>query len=566
MGAAAGTLDPSFGTGGESVVDFGNSSDQLSSLALQGDRGIVLAGFSNLGGGLVFAAARLSATGALDNSFGAEGKTVVPFRHTSEALDVAVDSQSRPVLAGFTYNPGGDQDFAVTRLKNDGNVDGSFGINGKSIGDISSGSNDIAYAVALQPDDKILAAGSTDTAGQRRFATARLLDPSGNFDGAFGAGGRRVTSFGGLEGATDMQLQPDGSIVLAGTTDVNGSRDFAVARLKTDGTLDSQFGDGGKSIGGFGPGSRDSGNAVALQPDGKILVAGSTDVNGDDDFAVERLSVPSGNFDPSFGDGGKAVVNFRVGQSEAANEMALQPDGKIVLVGVSNHSIAVARLLPDGKVDPSFGTNGRSIIDLPTDFEAATSVAIQPEGGIVVGAVALGTSSSAPADFTVIRLLGAAGGGGGSGGDPGGLNNGGGNPGGSGTPLVPVASQLKLAPASFTPAKSGLSIAAKKKPAGTKVTYRLTGAATMAFGVERAIAGRVSGGKCRQESKTNRTGKRCSIYKPVKGSFAHPGEAGSNSFRFTGRVGGKPLAPGGYRLVGAPAQGKPVHASFRILP
>lgn len=217
----------------------------------------------------------------------------------------------------------------------DGDLDPTFGVGGKVVTDFF-GSTDEASAVVLQPDGKIIAVGEAfGSSGAFNFGLARY-DGSGNPDPAFGTGGKVTTDFSGSNGqagARALALQPDGKIVVAGfvVQDIGGLN-FALARYDSNGSLDSTFGIGGKVTTDLF-GSTDQAFAMALQPDGKIVVAGSTMMGSLADFALVRYD-GSGNLDPAFGAGGKVATDFSV-SFDAAFAIALQPDGKIVAAGAT---------------------------------------------------------------------------------------------------------------------------------------------------------------------------------------------------------------------------------------
>jgi uncharacterized delta-60 repeat protein len=287
-----------------------------------------------------------------------------------------------------------------------GEPDTSFGSGGKSLLDF--GGRDLGWAVALQPDGKIIVAGYSDVGtNPDNFAVARLLNPQGTFDPSFGSGGKSLIDFGGQENGRAVALQPDGKVVVAGSSNAGGGgNNFAVARLlNPQASLDPSFGIGGTSLADFG--GNDTGEALALQPDGKIVVAGASSAGANPaNFAVTRLLNPSGDFDPSFGIGGKSLGDFGGDDNGAA--MALQPDGKIVVAGGSlpagnPENFAVARLLnPQGSFDPSFGSGGKSLADFGGD-ESGRAVALQTDGKIVVAGYS--TAGPNPANFAVTRLL-----------------------------------------------------------------------------------------------------------------------------------------------------------------
>jgi len=216
-----------------------------------------------------------------------------------------------------------------TSLLKDGDLDVTFGNDGIVTTDF--GGADEGRAVALQKDGKIVVAGVT--AGlyplPSDFAVARY-NKDGNLDMSFGVGGKVINDFGGNDEGLAVVLQKDGKIVVAGESD----DDFAIARYNTDGSLDLTFGTGGKVTTDFG--GVDEGRAVALQKDGKIVVAGASD----GDFAVARYNT-DGSLDLTFGTGGKVINDF--GGNNQGFAVALQKDDKIVVAGILDVNFAVVR-------------------------------------------------------------------------------------------------------------------------------------------------------------------------------------------------------------------------------
>ncbi|HJZ23303.1 MAG TPA: hypothetical protein VJ201_02510, partial [Candidatus Babeliales bacterium] len=244
------------------------------------------------------------------------------------------------------------------------------------------------------------------------FALARYT-PTGILDSGFGSGGLVITDFGSFTDiGQSIAIQPDGKIVVAGyTTAIPNLNNFAIdpanfalARYTPTGTLDSGFGSGGIVITDFG--SDDSGNSVAIQSDGKIIVAGST-ASGPNlyNFALARYT-PIGTLDSGFGSGGLVITDFGsffdIGQS-----IAIQPDGKIVAAGYTAsgpnpNNFALARYTPTGILDSGFGSEGLVITDFGS-FDIGNSIAIQPDGKIV----AAGYTGSGPnlINFALARYL-----------------------------------------------------------------------------------------------------------------------------------------------------------------
>ena len=240
---------------------------------------------------------------------------------------------------------GSGADFALARYNTDGSLDTSFSGDGKLTTDF--GSSDAGAAVAVQGDGKIVAVGGS--AGD--FALARY-NPNGSLDTSFSGDGKQTTDFGGFgQVAAGVALQGDGKIVVAGNGGSTGnSVDFALARYNTDGSLDTSFSGDGKQKTDFG--DFDVATGVALQADGKIVAVGVTRAGGGD-FALARYN-PNGSLDTSFSGDGKQTTDF--GGSDGANGVVLQGDGKIIAVGDSgagDGDFALARYNTTGRSTPA---------------------------------------------------------------------------------------------------------------------------------------------------------------------------------------------------------------------
>lgn len=391
------------GTRGAITTTFGLKSDDVAqTVVLQPGGKILLVGYRWDGGdNPEFALARYKANGSLDPAFGSGGKVTTGFGFANAAT---LQPDGRIVAVGTILVARPDFDFGLARYEPDGTLDSSFGSAGKvttSFGPTA----DSAQGVVIQQDGKIVVGGSTGFPQQRddRFALARY-DADGSLDSSFGSGGRVTTSFGspGDDSVHAIALQPDGKIVAAGTNFVagrEGAADFALARYEPDGSLDPSFGTGGKVTTTFGTGS-DVGNAAILQPDGKIVVAGYTflGTTGPSAFALARYN-PDGSLDHGFGQGGRVTTDL--GPTSSAWAVALQPDGKIVAAGSGDARFALARYNPDGSLDAGFGVGGK----VKTTFAAgdetvAQALAVQPGGSVV----AAGWSSTCTyQDFALSR-------------------------------------------------------------------------------------------------------------------------------------------------------------------
>ncbi|MEU9994740.1 calcium-binding protein [Streptomyces sp. NPDC050848] len=229
---------------------------------------------------------------------------------------------------------------------------------------------------------------------------AALAAP-GDLDPGFGGDGTVLTDAGGEEVGNDVVVQADGRIVVVGTDAPDSFGNFAITRYLADGSPDSTFGDGGRvstDIGGF----TDAAEAVAVQDDGKIIVVGSSATGFEEccTFTVARYTA-AGGLDPTFGDGGIAFLTA-FGQPAAALDVAVRSDGRIVAAGYAGGRFAAARLLTDGTPDTSFDGDGTVATDpAPSLEEGGTglSLALQSDGKIVVG----GEVGTTRFDFMVMR-------------------------------------------------------------------------------------------------------------------------------------------------------------------
>jgi uncharacterized delta-60 repeat protein len=285
-----GSLDTSFDGDGKVITDFGGN-DAASAIAIQSDGKILAAGGSSLGNP-DFALARYNADGSLDTSFGGDGTVTTDFTGQDVhdlASGVAVQADGKIVAAGEAITtPSGDLDFAVVRYNPDGSLDTSFDGDGKASTDFGT-ILDRALGVDLQSDGKIVAAGSVTTdfsRGRIDFALARY-NPNGSLDTAFSGDGKVTTDFAGAQDeAFAVAVQTDGKVVAAGPANTGSTFDFGIARYNANGSLDSGFSGDGKVATDFA--GDDEAAGVAIQADGKIVAAGSAGTGTASDFALAR--------------------------------------------------------------------------------------------------------------------------------------------------------------------------------------------------------------------------------------------------------------------------------------
>jgi uncharacterized delta-60 repeat protein len=437
-----GSLDPSFGSGGKVTSVPGG----IASLALQSDGKIVAAGGMDnpTGSHFGFTMARFSSTGMLDTTFGAQGVVTGNFLNTT--ANVLVQGDGRIITAGAVFTvPGStsDQRFALNRFTSSGSPDTSFGTGGKVVTTFIGPVLATPEVVLLQPDGKIVVAGFYGI-GTQTFALTRY-NPDGNLDATFGNGGKATlqVNTGAISAGV---LQPDGKILVVGlASQANGPAGLALVRFNADGSLDQSFGSGGLVI--TTPGGLTNGRQVALQPDGKILVAakgrsttgsdtiglvrfntdGSLDtgfmanipallpmntaadipgltlqsdgkivlsayalgLNNTNKYALLRFN-PSGSLDPTFGNGGIAAIDF-------SGKVHVQPDGRIVVVGPNvaqgtDRAVALARFFPNGNPDTTFGTGGKAVANFGPNGGPPDDFTIQPNGKILASGRAAGNT------------------------------------------------------------------------------------------------------------------------------------------------------------------------------
>jgi uncharacterized delta-60 repeat protein len=391
----AGDLDPTFGNGGVVVTNFGAPFAGASTLAVQADGRILIAGQIFGQFGYQFGLARFNSDGSPDSSFGHGGLVTTAVGGSSGISSVAVLADGRIVVAGEAP-VNGSQEFALARYDTDGSLDASFGTGGLVTTSFPGFSGSAATSMVVQADGRIVVAGTAYNSAQSLFALARYAS-DGSLDGSFGTNGLVTTAFSGFTGADahSLALQADGRIVVAGlAARSDDSRQFAMARYDTDGSLDGSFGTVGLVTTSFPGFSNASATSLAVQADGRIVVAGFTGPI-DTRIALARYT-SDGTLDSSFGTAGLITTSFPSFQTASVYGVALQADGRIVVVGGVQVSInidrfALARYNSDGSLDGSFGTAGRVTTSISSNSDAY-GVALQADGRIVVA----GTASTGP--------------------------------------------------------------------------------------------------------------------------------------------------------------------------
>jgi len=402
--AQPGALDLTFdGDGRVTVPVIAGADDNGYSVAIQSDGKIVVAGVTSTGPSDDFAVVRFSADGSLDSTFDTDGVVTTVIGSSSAIMEVVIQSDGKIVVAGYNDN-GGNFDFAVVRYNSNGSLDTGFDSDGIVTTQVGNG-DDRGYSVAIQSDGKIVVAGHCHNGTDYDFAVVRY-NTNGSLDNAFDSDGMLITDIGTNDNAYSTAIQSDGKIVVTGNS-FSGSWDFCVARYNTNGSLDNAFDSDGIALTDFGTSSYDIPNSVAIQSDGKIVVVGYTYIAGYTDFAVARYNT-NGSLDNAFDGDGKVTTSLAA-QNDDGFSVAIQTNGKIVVAGSSHDGIGydfgLVRYNSNGSLDNTFDGDGIVTTAVDSLLDAGYSVAIQSDGKIVVAGFSQVGGSN---DFAAARYEGDA--------------------------------------------------------------------------------------------------------------------------------------------------------------
>lgn len=319
--------------------------------------------------------------GSYDTDFGNNGKKVVTFPgvYPHEVNDMDVLSDGSIVICGSIYYQPATPRMAVFKLDAAGDIDTTFGTNGFTTYTYPD-ANTILKEMAVQPDGKIVAAGTLYTALTRDAIVVRL-NANGSFDNTFNGTGRyQLDASGRHNGANTVALQSDGKIVIGGFTigQTSGFDQF-LARFNANGSLDGTFGNGGTVTTDFANGDEEI-TSIAIQNNGRILAGGYANNN----FSVSRY-LANGLADNTYPNGGHVFYNF--GSTDKGSKLLLQPDGKVVIAGTTLEGfyldLGVLRLLTNGEVDSTFGTNGVTQLEFFRNMQVK-GISIQDDGNILI--------------------------------------------------------------------------------------------------------------------------------------------------------------------------------------
>jgi len=330
-----GTLDNTFGTSGKVTTAIGSGTETGNAVAVQTDGKIIVAGYSYTGTNADFAVVRYNANGTLDNTFGTLGKVVTPIGSAADiAYGMVLQADGKIVLVGNSLN-GTNSDFALVRYTTTGVLDATFGTGGKVTTPVGS-SSDYAYSVLVQPDGKLIAGGWSNDGFNINFALVRYTI-NGGLDNSFGTAGIATATGGGADNyGRCIALQADGKVVMTGDVTNGADYNFGTTRFNSNGMVDNTFGTAGIVNTSLGSGDDDP-YGLVVQRDGKILVAGASFNGANFDFASVRY-LANGSMDNTYGNAGKVITSLGSG-SDYCNAILLQADNKVVLAGYSANGI-----------------------------------------------------------------------------------------------------------------------------------------------------------------------------------------------------------------------------------
>ena len=404
--AQFGELDPTFGTNGIVETEFAQYYDEeIKEMLIQPDGKIVLCGTDYVDTYDVMLL-RYNADGSADSNFGIDGKATFHYGESFTAnygVAVVLQQDGKFIIAAYSETQPGIS-FNCLRVHADGSLDSSFGENGVVtvfIDDYDAIAND----VLLQPDGKIIVTGHANVNAAGEDMAAIRMHPDGTLDDTFGANGV-VSNLNNVCGVsyTNCALQSDGKILISGYGSTQGDHVFCLMRLNEDGNLDNTFNEDGiqmTTISGY----YNHPQAILLQPDGKILLAGYAGAAASSVNPAMVRYTSTGNLDPTFAVNGIFLDTSTPG-SDWISDVCLQPDGKILTCGLTTQSdggwdFVVMRVNTNGSLDGSFGENGYVNTAFTLSDARGEAIALQNDGKIVAsGYASFGVRDAVIARYT----------------------------------------------------------------------------------------------------------------------------------------------------------------------
>ena len=401
---SSGDLDKTFGNGGKVNVGIGGYYDVAKSMALQNDGKIVVVGYgkTSLASFKGLSMTRYLQNGEMDNEFGNYGVIHrVTMDLEGEANSVVIQKDNKIVVAGYSISPAtNNEEITLIRFTENGNVDKSFGNKGFIVTEVSS-EKDNAESVAIQRDGKIVVVGSTDHKPTTDIVLIRYNE-NGSIDYSFGINGIVITDLNSsLDIGKSIVIQIDGKIVVSGFTHIINKFFMTLLRYDSNGELDPTFGNGGIIVTEIN--GRRGKMDMAIQNDGKIILVGPSEVENSHHFTVLRFN-NNGSLDKNFGI--KGVTKTIIGDHSEAESVALDLNGDIVVAGTTelgNEQFVVAMYDQNGMLVHDFGSDGIVKTSfIKNSVDRAHSVAIDNDGNIIVA----GETKNDYTTFGLVKLIG----------------------------------------------------------------------------------------------------------------------------------------------------------------
>lgn len=417
--AQTGVYDPTFGNGGKVLTVFDSTDGSATATAIQPDGKLVVVGFGDYFPETRLYIARYNTNGILDATFGNGGIVTIMDPNGGDLLNsVAIQPDGKIVAGGLLHvfdssTQLADADFYLFRLKPNGSFDSTFGTNGEVVTDLATYSGDVLHKLIIKPNGKILAGGYVNDGNTGNDAYGLVqYNADGTLDNTFGTNGITVIMVPqDPESRGSIALLPNGKILAALTTvSQTGFYDWGLARFNADGTPDASFGTGGMLALDLGP-MHDMVHDMVVQTDGKIVLTGESDNNLTNMITVVRVD-NTGAYDLTFGDSG--IVRHHISSDqyspETGESVAIQPDGKI-LVGCTldnaansyDANFALVRFKPNGAIDDSFGRRGVIVTDFDNGGDFCKGILLQPDGKIVL--VGQAQDQNYSVNFGIVRYL-----------------------------------------------------------------------------------------------------------------------------------------------------------------
>lgn len=394
--AQPGFLDPTFGNSGKLMLDFFGESDEANDVVIQPDGKIIVTGSVVENFVTKCFLVRLNSDGSFDTSFGNNGRVIYQYgqNQVSSISDVELLSDGRILVAGNTFANFVNQ-VGMARFNSDGSFDTSFSSDGMHT--YSPGASFYCNALGIQVDGTIMVAGSSTILGPSHITLMRFTT-TGTIDNSFGGGdGVVVTQLNEDSGALGMAINSDYTISIAGRSGDGLYSDAVVLRYQYTGALDNSFdSDGIKTI--VLDAYDDYASELVLMSNGKMLISCTSNT----DFALIRLN-SNGSFDNTFS--GDGIVRTDMSDSfDELYDLAIDANGKIVAAGFSGYNLydaAVLRYNSNGTLDNLFSIDGKVTVDFIGSYDYTWGIALQPDGKIVVVGT---TDNSGQNDATIFRL------------------------------------------------------------------------------------------------------------------------------------------------------------------